>query len=141
MSPQDDDKNRIVDLAEARLFRALRVFSISDLRQLAAELEEVEGSNARHYPSEALGRWINNLRNDADEAAVICRSTADPGKRDLYQRLHDHMCQLADEVEQVKEEIILGSSRQRLLSDREYTRYLADSQMDLMWNAIDAAFS
>jgi hypothetical protein len=39
------------------------------------------------------------LRKDAAEAALIRDLATDPGKRELFNRLHDHFCRLADEVE------------------------------------------
>ena len=42
---------------------------------------------------------LERLRKDAAEAALIRDLAADKTKRDLYDRLHRHFNQLADEVE------------------------------------------
>ena len=43
---------------------------------------------------------IEKLRKDAAEAALIRDLATDPGKRELYDRLHRHFNRLANEVEQ-----------------------------------------
>jgi hypothetical protein len=43
---------------------------------------------------------IEKLRSDAAEAALIRDLASDKTKRELYQRLYDHLLRLADEIEQ-----------------------------------------
>jgi hypothetical protein len=43
---------------------------------------------------------IEKLRKDAAEAALIRDLATDKKKRELYQKLHDHLLRLADEVKQ-----------------------------------------
>jgi hypothetical protein len=43
---------------------------------------------------------IEKLRKDAAEAALVRDLATDTTKRDMYDRLHKHFSQLADEVEQ-----------------------------------------
>jgi hypothetical protein len=43
---------------------------------------------------------IAKLRSDAAEAALIRDSATEKSKRDIFDRLHDHLNRLADEVEQ-----------------------------------------
>lgn len=43
---------------------------------------------------------IEKLRKDAAEAALIRDLAMDVGKREMFNRLHDHLSRLADEVEQ-----------------------------------------
>ena len=43
---------------------------------------------------------LEKLRKDAAEAASVRDLAADPTKRALFDRLHQHLNQLADEVEQ-----------------------------------------
>jgi len=43
---------------------------------------------------------IEKLRKDASEAALIRDLATDPTKREIYNRLHEHLNRLADEVEQ-----------------------------------------
>jgi hypothetical protein len=43
---------------------------------------------------------IEKLRKDASEAALIRDLATDRAKRDIFDRLHDHLNRLADEVEQ-----------------------------------------
>ena len=43
---------------------------------------------------------LEKLRKDAAEAALIRDLAADRAKRDMFDRLHRHLSQLADEVEQ-----------------------------------------
>jgi hypothetical protein len=43
---------------------------------------------------------IEKLRKDAAEAALIRDLTNDNAKRQMYQRLHDHLLRMANEVEQ-----------------------------------------
>ena len=42
---------------------------------------------------------IEKLRRDAAEAALIRDLATDPTKRDMFERLHEHLNRLADEVE------------------------------------------
>ena len=42
---------------------------------------------------------IKKLRNDAAEAALTRDQATDQTKRQMYQRLHEHLLRLADEVE------------------------------------------
>ena len=42
---------------------------------------------------------IEKLRKDAAEAALIRDLATDPTKRDMFERLHEHLNRLADEVE------------------------------------------
>lgn len=42
---------------------------------------------------------LEKLRRDAAEAAIIRDLATDRTKRDLYDRLHQHLSRLADEVE------------------------------------------
>jgi hypothetical protein len=44
---------------------------------------------------------IEKLRKDAAEAALIADLATDPVKREMFNRLHEHLNRLADEVEQV----------------------------------------
>ena len=44
---------------------------------------------------------IEKLRKDAAEAALIGDLATDPVKREMFNRLHEHLNRLADEVEQV----------------------------------------
>ena len=44
---------------------------------------------------------IEKLRKDAAEAALIRDMATDPVKREMFNRLHEHLNRLADEVEQV----------------------------------------
>ena len=43
---------------------------------------------------------LEKLRKDAAEAALIRDLATDPKKRDMFDRLHQHLSQLASEVEQ-----------------------------------------
>ena len=43
---------------------------------------------------------LEKLRKDAAEAALISDLATDPKKRDIFARLHQHLSQLANEVEQ-----------------------------------------
>jgi hypothetical protein len=43
---------------------------------------------------------IEKLRKDATEAALIGDLATDPVKRDMFNRLHEHLNRLADEVAQ-----------------------------------------
>ena len=43
---------------------------------------------------------ITKLRSGAAEAALIRDSATEQSKRDIFDRLHDHLNRLADEVEQ-----------------------------------------
>jgi hypothetical protein len=47
---------------------------------------------------------ITKLRGDAAEAALIRDMTTDQAKRDLFNRLQEHLNRLADEVEQAMKE-------------------------------------
>lgn len=42
---------------------------------------------------------LAKLRNDAAEAALIRDLATDPSKQEMFDRLHDHLNRLADEVE------------------------------------------
>jgi len=42
---------------------------------------------------------IEKLRTDAAEAALIRNLATDPTKREMFNRLHEHLNRLADEVE------------------------------------------
>ena len=42
---------------------------------------------------------IEKLRKEAAEAALIRDLATDRAKRDVFDRLHDHLTRLADEVE------------------------------------------
>ena len=42
---------------------------------------------------------IEKLRKDAAEAALIRDLATDMGKRETFDRIHDHLSRLADEVE------------------------------------------
>lgn len=44
---------------------------------------------------------IQKLRNDAAEAALIRDLATDQAKREIFNRLHEHLARLADEVERV----------------------------------------
>jgi hypothetical protein len=44
---------------------------------------------------------IQKLRSDAAEAALIRDLATDPAKREMFNRLHEHLGRLADEVERV----------------------------------------
>jgi hypothetical protein len=44
---------------------------------------------------------IRKLRSDAAEAALIRDLATDPAKREIFNRLHEHLGRLADEVERV----------------------------------------
>jgi hypothetical protein len=43
---------------------------------------------------------IEKLRKDAAEAALIRDLATDKNKREMFNRLHEHLSRLADEVEQ-----------------------------------------
>ena len=43
---------------------------------------------------------IEKLRRDAAEAALIRDLATEPPKRDMFDRLHEHLNRLANEVEQ-----------------------------------------
>jgi hypothetical protein len=43
---------------------------------------------------------LERLRKDAAEAALIRDLATDKAKRDMFDRLHEHLTRLADEVEQ-----------------------------------------
>ena len=43
---------------------------------------------------------IEKLRRDAAEAALIRDLATSPNKREMFDRLHQHLSRLADEVEQ-----------------------------------------
>ena len=43
---------------------------------------------------------IEKLRKEAAEAAIIRDSATDPTKREVFDRMHQHLTRLADEVEQ-----------------------------------------
>ena len=43
---------------------------------------------------------ITKLRSDAAEAALIRDLATEQSKRDIFDRLHDHLNRLADEIEQ-----------------------------------------
>lgn len=51
---------------------------------------------------------VEKLRRDAAEAALIRDLATDKAKRDLYDRLHQHLNKLADEVEQA---MVLSASK------------------------------
>jgi hypothetical protein len=42
---------------------------------------------------------LEKLRKDSAECALIRDLATDPGKREIFDRLHRHLNQLADEVE------------------------------------------
>lgn len=42
---------------------------------------------------------IEKLRKDASEAALIRDVAADTNKREMFDRLHEHLKRLADEIE------------------------------------------
>jgi hypothetical protein len=44
---------------------------------------------------------LEKLRKDAAEAALIRDLATDTAKREMFNRLHDHLNRLADEVERV----------------------------------------
>jgi hypothetical protein len=44
-------------------------------------------------------RQLEKLRTDAAECRLICDLAADPAKRDLFERLAQHLTTLADQVE------------------------------------------
>ena len=48
---------------------------------------------------------IEKLRRDATEAALIRDLATDPTKRDMFDRLHEHLNRLANEVEQAMKSI------------------------------------
>lgn len=43
---------------------------------------------------------VEKLRNDAEEAALIRDLATDSAKREIFNRLHEHLSRLAREVEQ-----------------------------------------
>ena len=43
---------------------------------------------------------IDKLRTDAAEAAMVRDLATEPAKRDMFNRLYEHLSRLADEVEQ-----------------------------------------
>ena len=43
--------------------------------------------------------YLEKLRKDAAEAALIRDLATDTAKREIFTRLHDHLNRLADEVE------------------------------------------
>ena len=43
---------------------------------------------------------IEKLRTDAAEAALVRDLAIEPAKREMFNRLHEHLSRLADEVEQ-----------------------------------------
>jgi len=45
---------------------------------------------------------IEKLRRDADEAALIRDTAADATKREVFERLHEHLNRLADEIERAR---------------------------------------
>jgi hypothetical protein len=47
---------------------------------------------------------IGKLRSDAAEAALIRDLATEPTKREMFNRLHDHLNRLADEVERAMQE-------------------------------------
>ena len=44
---------------------------------------------------------IEKLRKEAAEAALIRDLATDKAKREVFNRLHDHLSRLADEIEQL----------------------------------------
>jgi hypothetical protein len=44
-------------------------------------------------------RQLEKLRSDAAECRLICDLATDPAKRDLFERLAQHLTTLADQVE------------------------------------------
>ena len=47
---------------------------------------------------------IEKLRSDAAEAALIRDLATEPTKREMFDRLYDHLNRLADEVERAMQE-------------------------------------
>ena len=47
---------------------------------------------------------IQKLRSDAAEAALIRDLATNPAKREIFNRLHEHLGRLADEVERATKE-------------------------------------
>jgi hypothetical protein len=47
---------------------------------------------------------IGKLRSDAAEAALIRDLATEPTKREMFDRLYDHLNRLADEVERAMQE-------------------------------------
>lgn len=47
---------------------------------------------------------IGKLRSDAAEAALIRDLATEPTKREMFNRLYDHLNRLADEVERAMQE-------------------------------------
>jgi len=47
---------------------------------------------------------IGKLRSDAAEAALIRDLATEPTKREIFDRLYDHLNRLADEVERAMQE-------------------------------------
>jgi hypothetical protein len=43
---------------------------------------------------------VEKLRTDAAEAALVRDLATEPTKREMFNRLHEHLSRLADEVEQ-----------------------------------------
>jgi hypothetical protein len=43
---------------------------------------------------------VEKLRTDAAEAALVRDLATEPAKREMFNRLHEHLSRLADEVEQ-----------------------------------------
>ena len=43
---------------------------------------------------------VEKLRTDAAEAALVRDLSTEPTKREMFNRLHEHLSRLADEVEQ-----------------------------------------
>ena len=54
---------------------------------------------------------IEKLRRDATEAALIRDLATDPAKRDMFDRLHEHLNRLANEVEQAMKSITVDTIR------------------------------
>jgi len=54
---------------------------------------------------------IEKLRTDAAEAALIRDLATDPTKREMFNRLHEHLSRLADEVEQAMQTLAQAGER------------------------------
>jgi flagellar motility protein MotE (MotC chaperone) len=145
MSTREDETGRVTDLLTFRLSKALQTFNLDALRQLVEEIEDqtrsaelAQGSPIRDYRVS-----IEKLRHDAADAAAICEAATDPFKKDIYRRLHEHMLQLADDVEQAMKNAIKHEAvqRQRLLADWDYALFCTDIRFAIVENALGAAGS
>jgi hypothetical protein len=76
-------------VAEARFYPAIEVSQLPENGKLGG------GAGMKDYQAS-----LEKLRTDAVEAALIRDLATDQTKREMFDRLHQHLKRLADEIEQ-----------------------------------------